>query len=116
MPLTGVAKTASIIVVRCPNNTNRLSRTIKEIFVLALICMDHDMVFTLGCGQQQSRQCKKYTYFAGNFDCHGDVTVQFGEHRPMEHIPGFTRSHRMLPSGKCLGPIAPAAAMVDNFE
>jgi hypothetical protein len=33
----------------------------------------------------------------------------------MEHIPGFTRSHSMLPSGKCLRHIAPEAAMVDKF-
>jgi hypothetical protein len=33
----------------------------------------------------------------------------------MEHIPGFTRSHWMLPSGKCLRRIAPAAAMVDKY-
>jgi len=32
--------------------------------------------------------------------------------RPMEHIQGFTRSHWMPPSGKCLRP----AAMVDDFE
>jgi len=34
----------------------------------------------------------------------------------MEHIHGFTRSHWMPPSGKCLRRIAPAAAMVDDFE
>ncbi len=37
-------------------------------------------------------------------------------HRPMEHIQGFTRSHWMPPSGECLRRIAPAAAMVDDFE
>ena len=31
------------------------------------------------------------------------------------HIPGFTRSHWMLPSGECLFHIAPAAAMVKEF-
>jgi len=35
--------------------------------------------------------------------------------RPMEHIPGFTRSHWMPPSGECLRRIAPAATMVDEF-
>jgi hypothetical protein len=34
----------------------------------------------------------------------------------MEHIQGFTRSHWMPPSGKCLRRIAAAAAMVDDFE
>jgi hypothetical protein len=33
----------------------------------------------------------------------------------MEHILGFTRSHRMLPSGNSLCRIAPAAAMVNKF-
>jgi hypothetical protein len=33
----------------------------------------------------------------------------------MDHIRGFTRSHWMQPSGKCLRRIAPAAAMVDKF-
>ncbi len=30
--------------------------------------------------------------------------------------PGFTQSHWTLPSGECLRLIAPAAAMVDDFE
>jgi len=34
----------------------------------------------------------------------------------MEHIQGFTGSHWMLPSGECLRRIAPAAAMVDEYE
>jgi hypothetical protein len=33
----------------------------------------------------------------------------------MEHIQGFTRSHWMLPSGKFLRRIAPAAIMVHEF-
>jgi hypothetical protein len=33
----------------------------------------------------------------------------------MDHIRGFTRSHWMQPSGKCLRRIAPAAVMVDEF-
>jgi hypothetical protein len=32
----------------------------------------------------------------------------------MEHTPGFTRSHWMLLSGKCLRHIAPEAAMVNE--
>ncbi len=43
------------------------------------------------------------------------MAVGYRAHRPMEHIPGFTRSHWMPPSGKCLCQIAPAAAMVDEF-
>jgi hypothetical protein len=57
---------------------------------------------------------KQYTNFAGNFDCHGDAVVQCGAHCPMEHIPGFTRSHWMQPLGKCLGFIASAAAKILN--
>jgi hypothetical protein len=58
---------------------------------------------------------KKYTYFTGNFDCHGDAVVGCAEHHPMEHIPGFTRSNWMPPLGKCLGCFSLAAAMVNNF-
>jgi hypothetical protein len=42
--------------------------------------------------------------------------VRRGAHRPIEHIQGFTRSHWMLPLGKCLRRIAPAAATVNEFE
>ena len=33
----------------------------------------------------------------------------------MEHVQGFTGSHWMLPSGKCLRRIAPAATMGNEF-
>jgi hypothetical protein len=36
-----------------------------------------------------------------------------GHMAKMEHVQGFTGSHWMLPSGKCLCRIAPAAAMVN---
>ena len=49
------------------------------------------------------------------FDCHADAAVQRGAHRLIEHVQGFTWSHCMPPSGKCLRPIAPAAVMVDEF-
>ena len=58
---------------------------------------------------------KKYTSNAGNFDCHTDAAVHCKAHRSMKHIPGFTRSQWLLPLGKCLCRIAPAAAMVDEF-
>jgi hypothetical protein len=32
--------------------------------------MDHNVVFPLGCGGQQNKQCKKCTYVAGNLDSH----------------------------------------------
>jgi hypothetical protein len=44
-----------------------------------------------------------------------DAAVRCGLHRLMEHILGFTQSHWMLPSGKCLSRIAPVAAMVNEF-
>jgi hypothetical protein len=58
---------------------------------------------------------KKCWQIAGNFHGHADAAVQYGTHRPMEHIPGFPRSHWMPPLGKCLHCIAPAAAKVINF-
>ncbi len=44
-----------------------------------------------------------------------NAAVQLGAYRPIEHVQGFTGSHWMPPSGKCLRPIAPAAAMVNEF-
>jgi hypothetical protein len=44
-----------------------------------------------------------------------DVAVQRGAHHLIEHVQGFTWSHWMPPSGKCLRRIAPAATMVDAF-
>jgi hypothetical protein len=61
-------------------------------------------------------QQKKGRQIAGNFDCHADAAARHGAHRLMEHIQGFTRSHWMPPPVKCLCCIAPAAAMVDEFE
>jgi hypothetical protein len=58
---------------------------------------------------------KKCRQIPGDFDHHADAAVQCGSHRPMEHIQGFTRSHWMLPLGKCLCRIAPAAVMVDKL-
>jgi hypothetical protein len=55
------------------------------------------------------QKCRK---IARNFDQHEDVLVQSRVHCPMKHIKGFTRSHWMLPLGKCLRCIALAAAMV----
>ena len=73
------------------------------------------MLFSYGYGQQQIGDNKKCRQIAGNFDCHCNAAVQRGAHRPIEHIQGFTGNHCMLPSGKCLCRIAPAAVMVDEF-
>jgi hypothetical protein len=58
---------------------------------------------------------QKCRQIASNFDCHAAALVQCGTHCLMEHIPGFTRSHWMPPSGKCLHRIAPAAARIIDF-
>jgi hypothetical protein len=58
---------------------------------------------------------EKCRQIAGDFDHHADAPMRCGAHHPMEHIQGFTRSHWMLPSGKCLHRIAPAAIMVHEF-
>ncbi len=63
-------------------------------------------------GIDNNEKCREK---AGDFDHHADEAVQCGAHLPMEHIPGFTRSHWMLPLGKCLCCITPAAAMVDEY-
>ncbi len=59
---------------------------------------------------------KEYTSNAGNFDGHVDTAVQCRAHFLMERIRGFMQSHKMPPLGECPCRIAPAAAMVDNFE
>ena len=58
----------------------------------------------------QIKDNKTYTSNAGDFDPHVDAVVQCGVHCPMARILGFTRSHWMTPSGKCLRCIALAAA------
>ena len=74
------------------------------------------MLFSYGSGRQRIDSNKKCRQIDGNFDGYGDAAVQRGAHRPMEHIQGFTRSHWMPPLGECLRRIAPAAAMVKEFE
>jgi hypothetical protein len=73
------------------------------------------MLFSCGYGQQRINSNKKCRRIAGDFDCHGNAAVQRWVHRSMEDIQGFTRSHWMPQSIKCLRSIAPAAAMVDDF-
>ncbi len=66
-------------------------------------------------GNNESTTTNNVGRIAGNFDCNADAAVRRGAHRPMEHVQGFTGSHWMPPSGKCLRRIAPAAAMVNEF-
>ncbi len=74
------------------------------------------MVIIYGFGNDRNRQWQKRKQIAGNFDHRANVAIWCGAHCPMKHIQGFTRSHLMLPSGKCLGHIAPAAAKVGDFD
>ncbi len=57
---------------------------------------------------------KKYTYFDGHFDGHGNVPVRYHEHCLMEEVQGFTRSHWTLQwtLGNYSFRIAPAATRV----
>ena len=74
------------------------------------------MLFSYGSGQQQIDNNQKCRQITGDFDCHADAAVRRGAHLPMEHIEGFTRSHWMSPSIKCLRRFAPVAAIVNKFE
>jgi hypothetical protein len=47
--------------------------------------------------------------------CHGDAAVRCGAHCTIKHVKGFTGSHWMPPSGKCLGRNAPVAAIVKEL-
>ena len=67
------------------------------------------MVFSYGYGDNKIDDKNSI------FDRHADAAVRWRAHRPMEHIPGFTRSHCMPPLGRCSHRIAAAAAMVDDF-
>ena len=74
------------------------------------------MVFSLWLWPTTKSTRQKCRQIDDNFDGHGDAAVRRGTHLPIEHIQGFIRSHWMPPSGECLRPIAPAAAMVKEFE
>jgi hypothetical protein len=74
------------------------------------------MLFNYGYGQQWNKQLQKCRQIDGSFDPNAGGAIRHNAHRPMEHIRGFMQSHQMPPSGKCLHRIAPAAAMVDDFE
>jgi hypothetical protein len=63
-------------------------------------------------GDNIFNDAKKCRNIAGNFDHHGDASVQSGAHRPMKDTKGFTRSHWMPPMDKCLHHIARVATMV----
>jgi hypothetical protein len=41
----------------------------------------------------QQNDNAKHTYFAGHFDGHCDSPVRYREHRPLEEVCSFQRSH-----------------------
>jgi hypothetical protein len=67
-------------------------------------------------GDNRINDDKKIKQKDDDFDRLAAGAIQRSAHHPMECIRGFMQSHLMIPSGKCLCRIAPAAAMVDNFE
>ncbi len=58
---------------------------------------------------------KKCRQIDDNFDGHGNAAVQREAHRPMEHIQASLKATGRL-LGECFRRIAPAAAMIDDFE
>jgi hypothetical protein len=50
------------------------------------------------------------TSIAGHFDDHAEALKQYMQHRPMQHVQGYSRNHWMPPSGYYSLHIAPAAA------
>ena len=73
------------------------------------------MLFNYGSLHHQINDNKKCRQIAGNFDCHADAAVRCKAHRQMEQIQGFIQSNCMLPLGKCLHRIAPAAVTIDEI-
>jgi hypothetical protein len=52
----------------------------------------------------------KCTLSAIRFNGNGGSLMQYKAHHPMQHVPGYSRSHWMPPLGNYLLHIAPAAA------
>jgi len=50
---------------------------------------------------------KKYMYLSGHVDEHADVTMQYGAHRPMEAVHGYTGSHWTPLSGENICTVLP---------
>ena len=59
---------------------------------------------------------KKSTCFASHFDGNADQAVRCRAHRPVWQVEGYPRFHWTLPSGEYSPHIAPADAMVINFD
>jgi len=50
---------------------------------------------------------EKYMYFSSPFDDHTGTAMQYGAHRPMDEVHGYTGSHWKPPSGEYSHPIFP---------
>jgi hypothetical protein len=112
-----VAKTASIIVGSGQKYMNELTTPIRLIFELFFsLKRPQDGLLAVIYQTKEAATTNKCTFVDGNFGGHADAAVQCGLHHPMDHIQGFTRSHWMLSSDKCLRRIASAAAKGINFE
>ncbi len=59
---------------------------------------------------------KKCRQINNGFNRHAVGAIRHDVHCLMEHICGFMQSHYMPSLGKCPRRIAPAAAMVKEFE
>ncbi len=53
---------------------------------------------------------KRCTLSAGHFDGHGSAPEQYRQHCLLQHVQGYSGSHRTPASGDYLLRIAPAAA------
>jgi hypothetical protein len=67
-------------------------------------------------GKHRINDYKKCSQINDNFDDRAAGGIWRDAHCPIKRIFGFMQSHYMPPSGKCTRRIAPAAAMVDDFE
>jgi hypothetical protein len=70
----------------------------------------------MAMGKHRIDDYKKWSQINNNIDDHATGGKRHDAHCPMECIFGFMQSHQMPPSGDCTCRIAPAAAMVDDFE
>jgi hypothetical protein len=87
-----------------PNIQIETKHTNEQLCVSVFVLNGYNYVLSLVVvAKKEINDDKKCRQITGHFDDR-DAAVQFGVHRPMEHIPSFTRSHWMPPLGECLRP------------
>ena len=60
----------------------------------SVLCyIDHNVVFSLGCGQTYNQQLQKSKQIDDDLYGHTARAIQCDAHWPMEHIHGFMWSH-----------------------